>query len=128
MIDYTNCNIDLVSAHHVGNKTNGEDLFIAKTPIDISNPLLRELLVKYFLSAFTSPEMYSFTFSNEDFSLNPIFNFATRIFDVWQEFHINSINLAKHLYETSLHPNIKEGDFYVVFFSHIMFDGSFINA
>lgn len=123
MIQYLNSNVKKLSAHRVGNKTMEEDVHLSDEPIDISDNQLRELLVKYFLSNFKSTELYSFTFSNEDFKLNPIFNFASTIFENTKSFHKQSINLAKHLYEISLHPNIKSGDLYVCLFSDIEIEG-----
>ena len=128
MIDTSSANIEILSAHHTGNKTNDEDLTVSKSPIDIEDVVLREMLLKYFLSSFKSPEMFSLTFTNSDFKLNPLYNFASRIFDAKDEFHFNSVNIAKHLYETSLHPNIKAGDFYVVYFSQVKFEGQFCDA
>lgn len=128
MIDYSSCRLEKVSAHQVGNKTAGEDVKISKSPLNISDPKLQELLLKYFLSHFKSPELFSFTFSNEDHTLNPVYAFVKEIFQLKDSFHTQSINLAKQLYETSLHPNIKAGDFYVALFSSIMLDGEIADA
>lgn len=122
MIDYTNCNIEKVSVHKVGNKTNEEELHLSKAPLDISDIKLRELLIKYFLKPFITSEFYNFTFSNGDFNLNPIFNFASTLFDVSETFHNSTVNIAKQLFEVSIHPNIKSGDLFVVKFSNIQVD------
>src|SRR5690606_30763356 len=116
MIDYTNCNIERLSVHRVGNKTNGEELRCSKNPLEISDLNLRELLISYFLKPFTTPEFYNFTFSNGDFNLNPIFNFASSIFEDPTSVHNSSVNIAKQLFEVSIHPNIKPGDLFVVKF------------
>ena len=71
MIDYTNCNIDKVSIHQVGNKTNEEELNISKNQLDISDSKVRELLFKFFLNPFGSPEFFSFTFTNKDSNQYP---------------------------------------------------------
>lgn len=124
MIDYTNCNIERLSVHRVGNKTNGEELRCSKNPLEISDLNLRELLISYFLKPFTTPEFYNFTFSNGDFNLNPIFNFASSIFEDPTSVHNSSVNIAKQLFEVYIHPNIKPGDLFVVKFSNIHLEGS----
>ncbi len=128
MIDYTNTAIEKVSVHTVGNKTNGEELRLSKSLLDTSDLKVRELLFKFFLDPFTTPEFYSFTFSNEDFTLNPVFNFASQIFDNSKIFHRNSANLATHLYELSIHPQIKSGDLFVAFFSNISIENELMDA
>lgn len=119
MIDTTNCSIVQVSAHQVGNKVNEEKITLSNEPLNIEDQQIRQLLLKYFTSNFKSPEVYSFTFSNGDFELNPVFKFVSEIFSNKKLFHKQSINLAKLLYENSSHPNIKSGDFYVTYFSSI---------
>lgn len=120
MIDYTNCNIEQVSVHEVGNKTNEQDLICSKSILDISAIQHRELLIRYFLKPFPDQEYYHFTFSNDDFSMNPLFNFVSAVFDDSDCFHINTINIAKHLFEVSTHPNIKSGDLFVARFTDLI--------
>lgn len=128
MIDYTNTIIEKVSVHSVGNKTNGEELQLSKTLLDTSDEKVRELLFKFFLTPFSTPEFYSFTFTNEDFTLNPLFSFASQVFDSSKTFHKNSVNVAKHLYELSVHPQIKSGDLFVAYFSDISLDNELTDA
>ncbi len=128
MIDYSNSSLDKVSVHQVGNKNNGDDILISKKTLDTSDPIIRDLLQKYFLSNFNTSEFYNFTFSNQDHTQNPLFNYATQIFDGLSDFHLNSINIAKHLYETSNHPQIKSGDLFVVHFSNLRVEYKEVNA
>jgi hypothetical protein len=128
MIDFTNCNIELVSIHHIGNKTNGEHLILSKDVINIDDKRLREILLKYFISPFPTSEFYKFTFSNNDFKLNPLFNYSLQTFSNKDSFHLTSINLAKHLFENSVHPQIKSGDLFVVYFRDILLENEQIDA
>lgn len=123
MIDITNTNIEKVSAHYIGNKTNGEELQLSKNLIDISDLRLRELLLRFFLVPFPEPEFFSFTFTDNNFSLNPVYNFVSEVFDNKKVFHKTSTTIAKYLYEISLHPQIKSGDLFVTYFSDINIDG-----
>ncbi len=128
MIDNIKSNIDKVSVHYVGNKTNGGELRLSKSLLDTSDMAVRELLIKFFLSPFSDPEFHSFTFTNEDFTLNPLFNFAAQIFSENDSFHKNSVNIVKHLYELSVHPQIKSGDLFVAYISDMDFNGKLING
>lgn len=111
--------IQQVSAHYIGNKTNNETLRLSELPLDVTDEKLQELLRTYFLSNFTAPEFHNFTFSNEDFTLNPLFQFVKEIFSAPETFHQNSINMARHLYDVTQHPNIKAGELYIAFFESI---------
>jgi hypothetical protein len=119
MLDYTSCNIDMVSVHHIGNKTNEEELITSKTPLELSDVRLRQILLKFFTQPFTGSEFYNFTFSNEDFNLNPLYTFTRQVFDDADCFHENSVSIARLLYELSVHPQIKSGDLFVVYFTRI---------
>jgi 37-kD nucleoid-associated bacterial protein len=128
MIDYTNASISQLSVHHIGNKTNGDLLQLSKEEIKLTDKKLSDLLFRYFLSPFSSPDFYNFTFSNQDFKLNPLFTFATKLFEQGKDFHKISEHIAKHLFEVSHHPQIKVGDLFVVFFRNISLNGHVVNA
>ena len=119
MPDYNDCIIKKISLHQVGNKTNGEVLHISKTPIDNTDDKLQALLKQFFLHPFANPEFYAFTFTNEDVSLNPVYTFASDVFESSRKFHGASVNIAKHLYELSLHPQIKAGDLFVAHITNV---------
>ena len=128
MINYINTNIVKVSAHTIGNKSNEGGMHLSKKIIDISDNTLREVLLKFFIKNFTSPELYSFTFSNDEFELNPIFNYVSKIFDNKNDFHKQTINIAKYLYDCSNHPNIKSGEFYVSYFDELQIEDELTDA
>lgn len=120
MLDIINCKIDKVVAHQIGNKTNDEALILSNSILATDDERLDELLSKYFLHPFSKiEEFYSFTFSNEDFKLNPLYQFAGNIFNEKEDFVQTSISIAKQLFETSLHPQIKSGDLFIAEFSDI---------
>ncbi|MBK9249891.1 MAG: nucleoid-associated protein [Ignavibacteria bacterium] len=122
MIDYTNCTIEKVAVHGVGNKNNGEDLQLSTSLLDISSTSVRDSLFKYFLNSFTKPEFYNFTFTDDDFTLNPLYTIATEVFDNPGSFQKNATNIALHLYDLSIHPNIKAGDLFVVYFTGVIIE------
>ncbi|MBL7890223.1 MAG: nucleoid-associated protein [Bacteroidia bacterium] len=128
MIDYSNCSIEHVSVHHIGNKTNGEDLILSKSPLDISDEQLKDLLMRFFIFPMTSNELFNFTFSNQNFKLNPLYNFAVQTFDDADSFHEQSKDISKHLFEVSNHPQIKAGDLFIAYFKGIGIDEKTVNA
>ncbi|MBA4057181.1 MAG: hypothetical protein C0490_20885 [Marivirga sp.] len=120
MIETSQSRIEAVSVHVVGNSNRQEELKLSEDPLSIEDDLLKKLLLTYFLANFSVPEYYNFTFSNEDFTLNPIYKFVADVFESGDSFHTNSINIAKHLYEATQHPNIKSGDLYIAHFSNVV--------
>ncbi|MCF8426017.1 MAG: nucleoid-associated protein [Bacteroidia bacterium] len=128
MIDFSLVSLAEVSVHQIGNKTNGESLIVSKEPLAEKDEKLEELLLQYFLKPFHNPEYYHLTFSNDDHALNPIYHYAEQCFEHPESFHIQSIHLAKHLFETALHPNIKPGDFYVARFKDLQWEGNLVEG
>lgn len=124
MLEISNASLEKVSVHIAGNKSNGEELRLSERPLRIENEKLRGLLLTYFLSNFTSPEFFAFHFAEEEFTLNPLYSFASEIFKDPGSLHENSINIARHLFEKTQHPNIKSGDVYVAYISGINFENN----
>ena len=128
MIEYTNTTIEKVSVHNIGNKTNGDELHLSVSLLDISDVKVREQMSKFFLTPFSDPEYHSFTFGNEDITSNPMFSFASQIFNDVKQFQKTSIEIARHLYELSIHPWIKPGDLFIAYFSDIIVEDEITNA
>ena len=122
MLDFSGCHLTQLSIHRVGNKTHDEELRLSGTPLDVSDRELRNVLIKYFLTPFEETEFYHFTASNDDFRLNPLYNFVSGMFENADTFHDHSINIARHLYEKATHPNIKSGDLFVTKFEDMILD------
>lgn len=120
MIDSSQSTIHHVSVHIVGNAGKQEGLTLSKEPLYLHDEKIHKLLLKYFLSNFNTHEYYEFTFSNDDLSLNAVHQFVQRIFAEPDDFHECSVDIAKHLYASSQHPNIKAGDLYVASISDIV--------
>ncbi|MBL0066759.1 MAG: nucleoid-associated protein [Bacteroidetes bacterium] len=120
MLDYSTCSLNKVAVHQVGNKTNDEELVLSKALLDISDEKLNQLLISFFFHSFTSPEYYSFTFSNDDFTLNPLYTYASSVFENPKVLHRESIHIAKHLFEQSNNAQIKSGDLFVAYISEVV--------
>jgi hypothetical protein len=117
-----------VSAHIVGNGVNGDKLKLSTEPLEVQDENLEQLLLRYFLSAFTVPEYYRFTAEADNIRVNPVYNYASVIFSRPQTFHENSVNIAHHLYNTTLLPTIRSGELYVCYLSGLRIENDTINA
>jgi hypothetical protein len=121
MIDHINCTLENVCAHWVGNK-NDELLILAKKEINIEDEILRDTLISYFFSSFKSEEYFNF-YHDSDLKFNEVYNYISEIFDNSSNIFQQSVLLAKHLYEKSIHPKVKGGEFYVVYFKECFING-----
>ena len=66
MIQTSECQLEKISAHLVGNKHNGEKLMVSEKPLDVADEELNEILQHYFLSHFSSPAFFSFQKEDEE--------------------------------------------------------------
>ena len=118
--------IAMLSIHRIGSKTAAEGVELSDYPVNL-NESLNDILKNYFLMAFKEKEQYMFTHPTS-LDLNAVYTYVNAIFDNEESFHEESINIAKYLYEQSDHPNIKRGDFYVIYFKDCILDGETIDA
>lgn len=115
-----------LAVHKVGNKHNQEALTLSNEEVEVETEL-KELLQHYFLTPFKTEEYFHFVHPTS-INYNEVFSYVTAIFEQPEQLHAQSVELAKHLYEQSNHPNIKGGEFYVVHFSDCILDGETIDA
>lgn len=127
MVDFSDLNIKELAIHFVGNKTKDEDLILSKDTSKDLDSTMTEYLLSYFLTKFKFDYFYEFIHET-DIDLNEIYSYTTKIFEDKENFLNQSINIAKHLYEKSVHPNIKKGELYIVYFSDCLTDGKKIDA
>ena len=119
--NFLNTIIYSLSLHNVGNRLLDEEYKLSAKNIDIKTEL-KELMVFYFISPFRSNEYFNL-YHDSDLSLNEVFVYVSKIFNNSENLFEQSVNLAKHLYEQSVHPKIKGGEFYTVYFKDCIVDG-----
>lgn len=110
-----------ISIHKIGNKGSGESLFLSDQPSSVSEELTADLL-QYFSSGFKQQEYYRF-YHDTSLSMNEVYQYASDIFEDPECLHQRSMDIAKHLYNQSLHPKIKSGEFYVAYFKEVAIEG-----
>lgn len=113
--------------HKVGNKANGELLSLSSAPYILNNDI-SSLLLKYFTTPFKGSQYYVFS-NDADVGFNGMYNCICNIFDDPKtNLYEESCNIAQHLYDVSVHPNIKSGELYVTYMTQCYLDGEIVDA
>ncbi|MET3113159.1 hypothetical protein AAKU52_000880 [Pedobacter sp. CG_S7] len=129
MISFFEASLAELSIHRIGNKAEDEFYVLSDQSLVIQDEQLKELLLEYFLSPYLKVnEIYRFFHPNDDLNLNEVYHFAEAIFEKGSNFHQNSQQLAKYLYEISSHPKIKSGELYVAYFENVQIEGEVHDA
>lgn len=127
MFDFTGMQMKQLVVHHVGNKLRGEGFIVSPSLHHSADGNAEELLLRYFSSSFKEKVLYKF-FHETDLHLNPAYMHASSIFIRPESFYEQSLNLLQHLYEKSVHPQIKGGEFYAAYFSGCRINGQEVDA
>ncbi|WP_291100748.1 MULTISPECIES: nucleoid-associated protein [unclassified Flavobacterium] len=122
MIDFTGVKLQNITTHFVGNKLRDERIKVSSGEVNIVEGDTEKYLLKYFLSSFQDNEKFNFTNPTE-LSLNAVYTLIDRIFSNTDSFYENTVELSKHLYESSTHPKINGGEFTICLFENIFLDG-----
>jgi len=125
-LDFTQVELKKVITHQVGNKLRDEKYHLSDEESTIGNES-KEYLLKYFLTSAKADELFSF-FHPVDREMNEVFVIATRMFVQHDVFVQHSQDIAKLLYESSMHPKIKQGQLNVVYFSGVVVDNEVVDA
>jgi hypothetical protein len=126
ILDFTQVEIQNLITHHVGNKLRDEKFFLSNEQTNVEGDT-KKILLKYFLLPVKAEEFFCFTHSVK-LDLNDVFSVVKSIFSNPKIFIQNSQNIAKLLYEQSLHPKIKSGELNIALFSNVVLDDEIVNA
>lgn len=120
-IEIKNCII-----HRIGNKGREEDLLLSKHELDLDEKT-RKQLNQFFLNSFrTDDEINQFT-HDIDLQMNEVFVCSSNIV-AGEDFEKNSIGIAKHLFNQTMNPTIKNGDLFVTLLTGISVDGEVLRG
>lgn len=125
--DFSSVKIKNMIIHKVGNKVKGETLDLSSEICDVNNEVTNQYLRQFFFSAFKFDITYRFV-HEADIAMNEIYTYTKRMFGNSDEFYEQSVNIAKHLYEVSVHPNIKAGELYIVHLQNCIIDDNVTDA
>ena len=118
-------NIKAAVVQRVGNKSNDDGVAFSDSLCQMEG--VEEHLLSLINASFKFDDWKQFYYI-DDLELNPAYRFVTKIFEDENNLVKQSNNLARHLYEQSIHPNIKIGEFYVVLLEGCEMDGVETNA
>lgn len=127
MIDFGRAQLTHFTIHFTGNKGLGEEFTLNENLIEFSDDFVKETLLRYFLQPFKTDIYYQFK-GKVDISLSSIANISEDLFNSRKEFISLSHQIAKHLYNQSMHPKIKGGELYVCYFKDAIVDGELCDA
>jgi hypothetical protein len=129
MISYFQTSLSQLTIHKVGNKLSDEPLALSEHSLKTDDEVLDNLLMNYFLKPFEKVnEIYRFDHPTGDLNLNEVYHFAEMIFNDKDQFHENSRQIAKHLYDITNHPKIKSGELYLCYFIGVQIEGESLDA
>lgn len=127
MVDFSNAKVLDLAVHIVGNKSKDEEIILTETSSAIVDDATEQYIKEYFFSSFNFELSYQFTHETS-VKLNEIYIYSSTIFQSPNLLVEQSINIAKHLYEVSTHPNIKKGELYIAYIKDCIIDGYKTNA
>jgi len=126
MLSYIDAKIKACVLHKVGNKLRNEGCIFSYS-LFTKYDAITDFLIEYFFTSFKRDNYYSF-YHNIDIMMNEVFACASKIFENPESILDQSLNLAKHLYEQSIHPKVKGGEFYVDYFKDCIVEDNKIDA
>ncbi len=126
MLNYDEITVNDVIVHHIGSNAEEQGIKLSKDLINFDEDT-RALLKRLFLGPFKPGEYYHLN-DGEDLTHNKVYATASKIFADPQCLTEESQNLANFLYEQSIHPKIKPGELYVVYFSNCFIEGETVDA
>lgn len=118
-------NIKAAVVQRVGNKSKEDGVAFSDSLCQMGG--VEEYLLSVIKASFKLDDWKRFYYI-DDLKMNPAFRFVSKIFEDETAIVKQANNLARHLYEQSIHPNIKIGEFYVVLLDGCEVDGVETNA
>lgn len=114
--------IKKVIVHGIGNKSLSEEVRLSGSEVRLTKKV-NETLVTFLDNCKMSDATYQFFHESDELDLNPMYVYASRMFDDADAFKETSFNIAKQLYESSDHPKIHSGELIVVLFENCDYEG-----
>ena len=127
MIDFSRAELVDFTTHFVGNKGLGEVLEINPNQVEFLDDFTKETLLQYLVSSFKTDIYYQFKSKNE-LSFHDVHSYVSELFGHRADFIEYSKKFAQHLYDQSMHPKIKGGEFYTCYFKDCVVDGELCDA
>ena len=117
--------ISAAIVQRVGNKNTGDGIAFSSELCPMENVEIH--LHNLINTSFKYDDLKHFV-AIDSVEFNPVYRFISKIFEDNSNLIEQANNLARHLYEQSIHPNIKVGEFYVVYFKNSELAGEVVDA
>lgn len=127
MIDFSRAELTHFIIHFVGNKGLGEEITLSETCFEFKDDFVKETVLRYFQTPFKTDVYHQFK-NKSDFDIKNIKAISEKVFNSRKGFVEQSQNIARLLYDQSMHPKIKGGEFYVCFFKDVIVDGELCDS
>ena len=128
MIDTSQLSIQKLVVHHIGSHSAGEQVRLSKKIISFQgDDPVTGVLTQYFFKPFKTEAYFNFV-DKESGEPNLMQELTTRIFEQPDTFYDTSLKVANLLFESSNHPNIKSGEFYMALIKDCVVDGELVDA
>lgn len=126
MFNFKEAALSELAIHKIGIAAEDEGMELATQPVKVDADVT-QLLKSFFLKPFKPGELYTFTHET-DLQLNEVFHYAQAVFTDPDSLFLQSVNIAKHLYENSKHPNIKPGELYIAYFNECILNDEVVEV
>jgi hypothetical protein len=127
LFDFSDVTFERLIVHAVGNKKEDGTIFLSKQDVSLSDETVKDVLLSFFLRPFKTEEFYSFD-TEMDVPDCPVWHAANEIFENPAGFSNVSAVIAQHLFDVSVHPNIKKGELYVAYFHNMVLQDEIVDA
>jgi hypothetical protein len=128
MIDFSQVSIDQLVIHQIGCKPEGEPMRYSRSVVKLQDEeVISDVLINYFFRAFKSEAYFNFSHPST-LDENIVYKLSGQVFDQSSTFYNASLAIADYLYQTSNHPRIKGGEFYMAYFHNCVVDGELVDA
>ena len=120
-LNFRRAKLGSLSLARVGNPLRSEPLKTSKELCSFSDED-KAVLTPSFLKPFRNLERRAFD-HHSSLELNEVYRYAVSIFEDTSQLAQQGRKIARHLYNTSKHPNIKSGDLCVALIDDLLVDG-----
>lgn len=125
-LNFRRAKLSALSLAKVGNPLRSEPLRTSRELCRLSDED-NGVLTPSFLRPFKNLEAKYFA-HHASLDLNEVYRYAGKIFEASDELLTQGRKIARHLYNTSKHPNIKSGDLCVALVNDLLVDGEPLQA
>lgn len=122
LLDFTYAKIKKLAIHFVGNQAQEEGYEVAQNILTDFPEELNMTLLNIFLENFKADDYFHFAHETS-LDFNEVYTYSQNIFADPSHFLEDTLNILKHLYSVSTHPNIKSGDLWIFEIEGLVIDG-----